>query len=233
MTFHMNLLTIIVCIYLAIAMARGFYRGFLRTMFSMLFLVIVIVLTMLLTPLMSRLLADSREVTNFYTENSAKFLETYVQSDGSVDLSNISIAGESIAETPFRLAAAVLSSLLSAAGVRSVVLERLVGFEIGMTATLVTFLLVFIGVLILRIILGRTTRNRGVRALDRVLGLPLGLARGLVVVWIILGLINLLAFVPLISGAARQVAESPLLSWLNSHNVIMQGIAILIAGILR
>lgn len=229
----MNTLTIIVCAYLAVAMLRGALRGFSRTVYSMLFLILVVIATLALTPLVSRVIAGSQYVQTFFTEKSDQFLSTYVNSSGTVDLSSLSIAGQSIRESPFRAAAAILGILLSASGVTSLVSEKLVSFMIGVTATVATFIIVFLVILLLRILFGRRPRRKAVSALDHLFGIPIGLVRGLIVVWGVLGLINLLAFLPAASGAATQVAASPMLSWLNSHNLLVRFMTAVIAGMLR
>ena len=234
MSGYLNILTLIVCGYLLIAAIRGCVRGCLRTVLSMVFLLVVIVLTLLLTPFVSKVVAGSHYVQTFFSEKREQFLSVYMNGNGSVDLSTLSIAGQSIRESPFRAAAAILSILLSAAGVESVVAEKLVSFMIGVTATVLTFFLVFFILGILRFVFGRSVRKRrGVSALDHALGLPIGLARGLVVVWIFLGVVNLLAFMPQLSWVARQITASPILSWLNGHNLIVRGLTAVIAGMLR
>ncbi len=226
---HMNLLTIIVCVYLFIAAARGFFRGFTKTMLSMLFLVIVLVLTLLLTPFMSRLIGGSQHVRGFLTTKSANVLDTYMDASGRIDLTSVSIAGRSLSDTPFEAAAAVLSSLVSAAGDRDTILKKLVGFEIGLLSTAVTFALVFLLLLILRFIHGQRKRSETVEAIDHIFGLPVGAARGLVVVWTGLAIINVLAFIPKLQWLAVQVEESPILTWLNQHNLVMRGTTFLLA----
>ena len=229
----MNLLTIIVCVYLGIAMLRGALRGFKRTVLSMLFLVVVIAVTLALTPVVSKVISGSQYVQTFFAEKTDTFLSAYMSSDGTVDLSSLSIAGQSIRESPFRAAAAILGILLSASGVTSVVAEKLISFMIGVMAMIVTFVIVFVVILLFRIIVIRPPRKKSSRTVDHLLGIPVGLVRGLIVVWIILGLINLLAFLPVVSKAAVQVAGSPILSYLNSHNIIVRGVTAVIAGLLK
>lgn len=229
----MNILTIIVLVFLTITTVRGFVRGFSRTILSMVFLILAIVLTMVLTPFMSRLISESQHIQEFFTTKSAQFLDLYMRADGTVDLSSVKIAGQSLADTPFQAAAVILNYLLSLSGVRSVVLEKLVAFENGVAATVVTGILVFVIILIVKFIHGRVGKKGAISTVDHVLGGPLGLARGLVVVWIVLGIINILAFMPAMSGVAMQIRESPILIFLNKYNLVMKGLSVLIARALQ
>ena len=156
-----------------------------------------------------------------------------MKADGTVDLSSVQIAGQSLAETPFQAAAIVLNYLLSLSGVRSVVLGKLVAFENGVAATVVTGLLVFVILLIVKFIHGRIGKGGTVSTLDHVMGGPFGLARGLIVVWLVLGVINMLAFLPGVSGVAMQIRESPILSFLNRYNLVMKGLSLLVARALQ
>ena len=215
----MNILTIIVVVFLVIVTVRGFVRGFSRSILSLLFLILAIVLTMVLTPFMSRLISESRHIQDFFTSKSAQFLDLYMKADGTVDLSSVQIAGQSLAETPFQAAAIVLNYLLSLSGVRSVVLGKLVAFENGVAATVVTGLLVFVILLIVKFIHGRVGKGGAVSTLDHV--------------WLVLGVINMLAFLPGMSGVAMQIRESPILSFLNRYNLVMKGLSLLVARALQ
>ena len=227
----MNILTVIVCAILTVTVIRGIMKGCIGTLVSMLFLVAVLVLTLALTPFVSKIVGGSTYVREFYTRAADSFLGGYMTSSGNVDLS--SLAGGSLRESPFKAAAAVLGILLSASGAPAPTREKLVGFLIGLTATAITFVLVFVGLLIAKIIIGRSVRsNRVISGVDRVLGLPLGLIQGLIIVWTILAVINLLAFVPQIRPVAMQITESPILSWLNEHNLIVKGLTALIGRML-
>lgn len=228
----MNILTLIVCAYLVFSAIRGLMKGCIGTLMSTLFIAAVIIATMLLTPFVSKVVGGSAYVREFYTRAAEDFLSGYTTSSGSVDLSSLNVGGQSLARSPFRAAAAVLGSLLAASGTPGLTTEKLVGFLIGLTATAVTFVLVFIGFLIIKIIIGRSVRRSVIGGLDRALGLPLGLAKGLIVVWAVLAVINLLAFFPAVRPVALQITESPILSWLNEHNLIVKGMTGIISKML-
>ena len=59
------------------------------------------------------------------------------------------------------------------------------------------------------------------------------LSLGLIVVWLVLGVINMLAFLPGVSGVAMQIRESPILSFLNRYNLVMKGLSLLVARALQ
>ena len=228
----MNLLTIIVCVILVISALIGLYRGFVGSLISMFFLVAVVLLTLLLTPFVSRIVAGSSYVTTYYHGMAEKFLSAYTTSGGSVDLSSLS--GGSLQTSPFQAAAAVLSILLSASGAPALTTEKLVGFMIGVTATVITFILVFVILLIVRFVAGRRIRKSDtLNTADRFLGFLFGFVKGLVIVWIILAVIDLLAFVPQLRPVANQIPDSPILTWLNQNNLVRKGVIALISRMLN
>ncbi len=226
----MNLLTILVCAYLLIMALIGLYRGLIGSLISMFLLVAVVILTLLLTPFVSKVVAGSSYVTTYYHKWAEQFLSAYTTSGGSVDLSSLSLG--SLQSSPFQAAAAVLAILLSASGTPGLTTEKLVGFMIGLTATVITFVLVLVILLIVRFVLGKRVRESHFSGVDRFFGLILGLVKGLIVVWIVLAMLDLLAIFPQIRPVANQIPESPFLSWLNQNNLIRKGVIALISRML-
>lgn len=230
---NINIVAIVVIAILAIAVLRGFLKGFSGTLMSLLFLVIIFFLTLVLTPLTSRVIAGSENVQQLYTEKSAEFLDRYMNG-GQLDPGAVQINGRSLSETPFKIAAGVLGMIFGQSGDRATMLKKMVGFEIGITATVVTFIILFVGISIIRFIRGRSHEKNGVvSAVDHMLGIPIGLAKGLMIVWTILGVINMLAFMPQVSLFAKQIEDSAFLTWLNDKNLVTEGLKTAAAGLLK
>ena len=103
---------------------------------------------------------------------------------------------------------------------------------IRIIAAVITFVIALLIGIVIQIIIVHILRRRGVSALDHILGLPIGLLKGLVGVWLALGLIQLLSFTSPFDGLARQITVSPVLTFITTHNLLSAILAKLVtAGI--
>ena len=209
----MNLLTIIVIAYLAIVIIRAFMKGFLGTLFSMMFLVLVILTTSLVTPKMKELFKGSENLQGYFTKKSVEFVENGGARTGFDGVTN---AGEA--------AEAAVGLALSIAGVNAIEADQMTDYLMGLCAAVTTFILSAIAWLIIYIIFTRMKKHKAVKALDHILGIPLGAFRGVIFVWIVLGLISVLSFTRIGVSAAEQVSASPFLTFLYENNLLAMGI---------
>lgn len=206
----LNILAIVVIIYLALAMARGFFRGFIKTLFSMVFFILVIVTAMFLMKPVTKVVSGSRNVREYVETQNEKLLEDEAEEIGSDDSGN---SGEG-------LAIAILGSALQVNGIRTVAAEKMTDFflnVIGFLAALILSALIWI---IIEIILNRLTRNRAVGGVNRFFGLFLGLFKGLILVWIVFGIISAFQFTPLGGELESQIQNSVILTFINRGNLI-------------
>ena len=216
----MNLLTVVVTAYLAIVILRSFLRGFSKTLFSMLFLVLVIGTTAVLAPQMTKLFQGSENLQEFFQAKSAQFIES--GGSASVSVGRDASAGD--------VASAAVNLALGVAGVGSIEAGGLTDYLMNVSATVTTFVLACIFWLIVEIVLARMRKDKAVRTIDHVLGIPLGAVRGILSVWVVLGLISLLSFTGPGRSLAAQVAESPFLLYLYENNLLAKGIRTLVIG---
>lgn len=219
----MNLLTIIAVAYLAIVIARAAMRGFLKTLFSVMFLVLVIATTMIFSKPMTDLFRGSENLQTFFSAKSQQFIDN--GGAGRTSLGRDSSAGD--------VANAVVDLALGIAGVGSIEAGELTDYLMTVTATAVTFILSCIAWLIIQIVISRMKKVRAVNALDHILGVPLGAAKGILYIWVALGVVSLLSFTRVGIALAAQVEASPMLKFLYEHNLLAEGIRNLIMGALH
>lgn len=216
----MNVLTIVTLVYLAIVIIRAYIKGFTGTIFSMLFLVLVIGTTAVAAPHMTELFKGSENLQEFYGRKSREFVER-----GGAG--SISIGRDA---SPGAVASAAVNLALGVAGVNRIGVEDLTAYLMSISATAVTFILAAVGWFIISIILGRIRKIRGIGMVDHLLGIPLGAAKGLLFVWLVLGVISLISFTGPGIKLAAQVAESPVLTFLYNNNLLAMGFRRIVMG---
>lgn len=210
----MNLLTIIILAILAIAAVRGLIRGAIKCILSMAFLVIVIGAGVFVTPHVADYIKGSRNVTSFFNEKCDAVLS------GAVDLTQNPV----VQSNPV-LREALSSALEGSVGneaVRAEVTEKVTDFLISVTAGAVTFLLAMIVWAVIQVVINVTLQAGSRSAANHILGIPFGLAGGLVTVWLILTVLTVLAGTGIASELTEQFRESRILVFLNRYNPIVR-----------
>ena len=215
----MNLLTIIVAAYLLIVILRAFMKGFLGTLFSMMFLILVILTTSIAAPKMTDLFRGSENLQTYFRAKSIEFQENGRNRQG---FEGASSAGQ--------MADAVVGLALSIAGVGEIEADRMTDYLMRLSAIVTTFILSAVVWLIIEIILSRMRKHKVVKALDHILGIPLGALKGILFVWVALGLISIISFTRFGESLAQQVHASPFLTFLYENNLLAMGIKRLIVG---
>jgi uncharacterized membrane protein required for colicin V production len=206
----LNTLAIIVIIYLALAMTRGFFQGFIKTLFSMMFFILVLVTAAFLTKPVTNVVSGSKNVRQYVEEQSEQFLEQQAEQD-----TNRGNDG-----TESGLAIAILGSALQVNGVRTIAAEKITDFMLNVIGYFSALILAAIIWIVIEVILNHLTRNHVIGSVNRFFGLLLGLFRGLIIVWIIFGIIYALQFTGIGGDLESQIQNSALLSLINRGNVI-------------
>ncbi len=210
---HFDFLTTVVAAILALAMARGFFRGFMRTLLASISLVLMIVTFFILTPAINGIVGGSTNVRQLFAERSGNLVDEILEGDA--------FAGSDLfgASSPGEAAGAVIGSAVEALGLRDVVAERVTKVLIGITAMIITYILASLIWFILERVIYRLLRPRGKLVFfDRLLGLPLGFARGLIVVWVIFGFVYVFSFTGIGGDLLTQINGSPYLSVVQKIN---------------
>ena len=210
---HVDFLTTVVAVIMALAMARGFFRGFMRTFLATASMVLMIVTFFALTPTINGIVGGSTNVRQLFEDRSGNLVDKILEGDAFAgsDLFGAASAGEA--------AGAVIGSAVEALGLRDVVARRVTNVLIGIAAMIITYILASLVWFILERVVYRLLRPRGKLVfIDRLLGLPLGFARGLIVVWVIFGFVYVFSFTGIGGDLLRQINSSPYLSIVQKVN---------------
>lgn len=202
----MNYLTGIVILFLALAMARGFIRGFVKTLFSMIFFILVLVTAAFLTKPVTGVVSGSKNVRAWVEDQSEQFLEDQAGTETDED----------------GLAVAIIGTALQVNGIRKIAAEKMTDFFLNLIGFLAALILSAVLWIVIEIILNRITKKHTIGAVNRIFGLLLGLLRGLIVVWIVFGLISTMQFTTLGGELESQIQNSIILSTINRGNLIAQ-----------
>lgn len=188
-------------------MTRGFFRGFVKTLFSMIFFILVLVTAAFLTKPVTSVVSGSKNVREYVETQSEEFLEDQAEKGNAENEEG-------------GLAVAIIGSAMQVNGVRKIAAEKITDFFLNVIGFLAALVLSAVIWIVIEIIMNRLTRRRGVGAVNRLFGLLLGLFRGLLVVWIVFGIISTLQFTPLGGELESEIQGSAILSAINQENVI-------------
>lgn len=223
----MNTLALICGLILLFSLLRGIRRGFLRSLLSVISFFLSIAFTAAVTPALYRTLAGSTNVSGFFKDQAEALLESSAISGttgaaGSAGL-DFSTPG-SVMQSFVRLAA-------GNAGAGSALAAGIANVMMGILAFLISWILISIVLGILSHAVGRALRHRGIRAVDRALGIPVGLLKGLIIVWIILGICAFLALAPFGESLGTQISSSPFLTALAKINPLSAALSSAVGGL--
>lgn len=221
----MNILTIAVILAASLIMARGFFRGFLKMLFSMCFFGLILLLTAALTPKVHHLLDTSVYVRTFAEEE----IEDAVEAVGDGDLDDGDLAWTELLPVPEDSREAVAAAVSLLAGslseseeAKEAAVEYLADLVIYVSSGILTFLFSAVLLLIAELLLGKAVKLPVLGTVNRLLGLLLGAAKALLLIWLFLGVVSVLSYTGTGSFLYEQVEESALLSWLSRNNLFLQ-----------
>ena len=213
----MNILTIAVILAASLIMARGFFRGFLKMLFSMCFFGLILLLTAALTPKVHHLLDTSVYVRTFAEEE----IEDAVEAVGDAWTELLPVPEDS-REAVAAAVSLLAGSLSESEEAKEAAVEYLADLVIYVSSGILTFLFSAVLLLIAELLLGKAVKLPVLGTVNRLLGLLLGAAKALLLIWLFLGVVSVLSYTGTGSFLYEQVEESALLSWLSRNNLFLQ-----------
>ena len=220
----MNILTIIILAIFALSVFGGYKKGFLKTIFSLVAWVIIFALCDYATPVVTQALVDNTDVE--------VVVQTTIDAEINKMLSNTLDASQ-IAEFEASLPAELKTALL---GEEASLQEIIANGVVIDTSSLVNGIIDILGfvvtvfglrllTMVIELLLGLVTKLPLIGPMDKVLGLVCGAGQGLIWCWFILAIVSVLAFTGTNTELAGYIAQSPLLTWLQDNNVLLNAIA--------
>lgn len=219
--------TIAVIVFLIIFMVIGFYRGFLRVVLTTFSLVITLVLVGIISPKAADYLENGtvigpriqNSIELYVVDNMASFSGTASSAEEKfIDSLPITASMKADLKSRNTLGNYVDSGVNSFAGFMSVNLTTLI---IKVLCYVIIFILVF---LIIRLILRLSNLFNHIPVLggiNRILGAVLGLAEGVLVLWVICLIVMMLSATQIGISCQQVIAGSQVLRYIYEHNYIM------------
>ena len=207
-----NTLTIVVMAVWTIIALWGFYRGAMRTVISISILIISIAAAVYVSPKVAM-------------QRSEKFVEARIRNleDGSGDLdwAEYLPLPEGVRDVVREGDPAVVGLLLRTETVKTYLSELISGFLIRILSIIVTFIVTYLLMCIVRIILAAVSEAPVISGLNHFAGLILGVIKGAVIIWILFALLRLSYIVGGTESALLgEVRESEVLSIMYAYNPV-------------
>lgn len=225
----MNILTIVVLLVLAVFALNGYMRGFVRTLASMFFFLLAAVMVYYATPYVSDFLRTSTPVYEMVEEKCEKLLENVnFENEGKISKKEQAAQIDALAlPEVFREQLKASNNQaawerLAADSFRQYLSKYLAVQILNILIYLLTFLLVSILLRMIIMTLDIITKLPLLHGLNQVLGLFLGTAQGIMVVWIAFLVITVFARTQAGAELMRMVQESEILRRLYDANLFLK-----------
>jgi uncharacterized membrane protein required for colicin V production len=114
----------------------------------------------------------------------------------------------------------ILGELLKSDTVKTYLAEKMTAGILNAAAVIVSILISIIVFAILEFLLNRLANLPVLGAVNKFLGFLLGFAKGLIFIWILFIIIGLIKATPVGQTLTDQISGSPLLSWVNTNNLL-------------
>ena len=220
-----NTLTIVVMAVWTIIALWGFYRGAMRTVISISILIISIAAAVFVSPKVNDMFTSSKTVNAMAMQRSEKFVEARIRNlqDGSGDLdwAEYLPLPEAVRDVVREGDPAVVGLLLRTETVKTYLSELISGFLIRILSIIVTFIVTYLLMCIVRIILAAVSEAPVISGLNHFAGLILGVIKGAVIIWILFALLRLSYIVGGTESALLgEVRESEVLSIMYAYNPV-------------
>ena len=220
-----NTLTIVVMAVWTIIALWGFYRGAMRTVISISILIISIAAAVFVSPKVNDMFTSSKTVNAMAMQRSEKFVEARIRNleDGSGDLdwAEYLPLPEGVRDVVREGDPAVVGLLLRTETVKTYLSELISGFLIRILSIIVTFIVTYLLMCIVRIILAAVSEAPVISGLNHFAGLILGVIKGAVIIWILFALLRLSYIVGGTESALLgEVRESEVLSIMYAYNPV-------------
>lgn len=230
----MNWLLIIVIAILLGCVIEGCYKGFVRVAFSLLAMIVTLVFVTAATPHLTIWLEENTTWDETITEKCLEHVrstseeqvndhiqEQVEQQGEAAEQSGLSLPEKWLDQLADSGSNAV-NDIMEQSGIQETIAQNLAHFI--MTGISFFIALIFISLVLHLIIraLDLVTKLPVIKHVNRTLGLLVGAVKGLLVVWVLLYLISLTCTSSFGMRMLDDVNQSPFLTLLYEHNVLMQ-----------
>lgn len=215
----MNILTIVALGIICVFGFVGHAKGFVKMLLSMLTLVATLFIASIISPHISSALKETEMFDSAYEK-------TYEYVNEAVDkaMSNSSEAVMNELQLPDILKEKIINSDIVALGSEPIAVKiatQITSIIFDTVVFIVTFIAAFIVVKIIFSALNIVTRLPIIHGANQIVGLFVGIAEGVLVVWIFFVVISMMGSSEFATNMYAQINESSILSFLYNNNIIM------------
>lgn len=221
----MNWLFWITVVFLGFHVIDGYRKGFIRKTVSAVSLILTLVLVTYLTPQITSFL---QEHTSLYANLQEKCSEMFLDEDYDTNVKTDQVLLIEQMELPENIKEMLLENnnteaydLLAVTGFYDYVGAYLANMILDTLAYLITFVLVFAGMKILLAALDIVTMLPILHGINKLAGGVLGMALGVLQVWLVFLLVSVLCSGDLGKMFFQLISENQFLLFLYEHNLIM------------
>lgn len=221
----MNWLFWITVVFLGFHVIDGYRKGFIRKTVSAVSLILTLVLVTYLTPQITSFL---QEHTSLYANLQEKCSEMFLDEDYDTNVKTDQVLLIEQMELPENIKEMLLENnnteaydLLAVTGFYDYVGAYLANMILDTLAYLITFVLVFAGMKILLAALDIVTMLPILHGINKLAGGALGMALGVLQVWLVFLLVSVLCSGDLGKMFFQLISENQFLLFLYEHNLIM------------
>lgn len=221
----MNWLFWITIVFLGFHVIDGYRKGFIRKTVSAVSLILTLVLVTYLTPQITSFL---QEHTSVYANLQEKCSEMFLDEDYDANVKTDQVLLIEHMELPENIKEMLLENnnteaydLLAVTGFYDYVGAYLANMILDTLAYLITFVLVFAGMKILLAALDIVTMLPILHGINKLAGGVLGMALGVLQVWLVFLLVSVLCSGDLGKMFFQLISENQFLMFLYEHNLIM------------
>ena len=233
----MNGLEIAVIVILALFAVFGYFTGFLRMVYSLAAWALVLVFVTFVTPYAADFLETNTNLKTVIKDKCIDYIsemaeERIVQgaeaygSEQQQKYGNSFFLPESIIKEITGSAGEAIGGILAESGIYEEIAEQISHYIIKGIAFFITLLLSGIIVFWMSHVLNLISHIPVVQGPNKILGAAVGALKGLILVWLIFYMIELCSTSESGMQFLQYIEESPLLSFLYHHNIILRIIKI-------
>lgn len=206
--------------------AVGYYTGLIKTIITLVSSIVALILSFLMYPIVNSMLKLTPIYTymNKWIANRISDVEfgAGVQTQGNAIASNITWLPKFISEGIVKNNNQEIYKLLNVSNITDYVSAYVTNIVISMLAILITWFILNILITVFlktaHIIVSHLPIVSGV---NKVGGAVVGMAKGLLIIWVIYLLVPILIIMPSLSKISEYIASSYLAKWLYENNMIL------------
>ncbi len=222
----MNWLLLMVAVFIGYHVIDGFHHGFIRKAVSAVSLVLSLVLVTYVTPPIANFIENYTSLSENLQEKCTDFFvnDSYdenIKTDQVLMIENMDLP-ENIKELLLENNNGEVYEVLDVSGFREYVGAYMANLIINAVTYLLAFIIVWAAIRIVLVALDIVTMLPVLHGINKLAGGGLGLAVGVVLVWIAFLLVTIFSSGDVGQKFFELISESPVLSFLYKYNVIMK-----------